>query len=200
MRKTLVSSGVFVVFFIFVLLSDCARDLSEYDVLMQPQINTIPEQKMIAIEVKGDPNEVAGVAFKALYKMYFRLKKDVKDLEMKVAPRARWPISFDTPKSEWEGIFGLPIPEAVNELPEIGEDLPEVKIDYWEYGEVAEILHIGPYSEETTTIEKLHKFIADRGYEISGYHEEEYLKGPGMFGKGNPKKYKTIIRYPVEKK
>jgi len=131
---------------------------------------------------------------------YFKLRKQVKDLEMRVAPRARWPISLDTPKSEWVGIFGLSIPETINELPEIGENLPEVKIDYWEYGEVVEILHIGSYSEEEPTIEKLYKFIADSGYEISGVHEEKYLKGPGMFGKGNPKKYKTIIRYPVEKK
>ena len=55
-------------------------------------------------------------------------------------------------------------------------------------------------SKETPTIEKLKKFIDNNGYKIIGAHEEEYLRGPGMFFKGNPNKYWTIIRYRVEKK
>jgi len=43
-------------------------------------------------------------------------------------------------------------------------------------------------------------FIEENEYKVTGAHEEEYLKGPGMFFMGNPKKYQTIIRYPVEKK
>ena len=54
--------------------------------------------------------------------------------------------------------------------------------------------------DETPTIEKLKAFINERGYEISGDHEEEYLKGPGMFFKGNLNKYRTIIRYELVKK
>jgi len=59
---------------------------------------------------------------------------------------------------------------------------------------VAQILHIGPYSEEGATVERLHKFIADSGYEIAGVHEEEYLTKP------EAKVQKTIIRYPIKKK
>ncbi len=33
----------------------------------------------------------------------------------------------------------------------------------------------------------------------TGEHEEEYLKGPGMFGTGGPEKYLTIIRYRLKK-
>lgn len=85
-------------------------------------------------------------------------------------------------------------------MPAQKKDLePRVKIEYWEYGQVAEILHIGSYSEESPTIERLHQFIKDSGYKIVGDHEEEYLKGPGMFFKGNPAKYRTIIRCRVEK-
>ncbi len=43
------------------------------------------------------------------------------------------------------------------------------------------------------------KFIKAQGYEVIGVHEEEYLKGPTMFSKGDPKKYVTIIRYRVKK-
>ena len=61
-----------------------------------------------------------------------------------------------------------------------------------------DMLHTGPYSEETLTIQKLRDFIASSGYEIIGEHEEEYLHGPGM-PPGSPKDYYTIIRYRVRK-
>ncbi|MEI6846186.1 MAG: MerR family transcriptional regulator, partial [Candidatus Firestonebacteria bacterium] len=60
-------------------------------------------------------------------------------------------------------------------------------------------LHLGAYSEEVPNIEKLKNFIKAGGYKITGDHEEDYLKGPGMFGPGNPKKYLTLISYQVEK-
>ena len=58
---------------------------------------------------------------------------------------------------------------------------------------VAQILHKGPYSAEWPSIEKLHRFIAEKGYRIVGPHEEEYLTRPDV------KVPKTIIRYRVKK-
>ena len=60
-------------------------------------------------------------------------------------------------------------------------------------------MHIGSYSTETPTIEKLHKFIKDQDFVIADLHEEEYVKGPGLFSKGNPNAYLTIIRYGINK-
>lgn len=193
MKKVLIlmtALGMLVLFF------GCARDLSEYQYLKEPQIHIKPGQKMLVVEVQGDPNVVGKEAFSTLFKTFYKIKRKEKGLKG-AAPRARWPKPLDTPKDEWVGIWGLPIPESVETLPAQKESVYEVKIEYWEYGEVAEILHIGPYSEETPSIEKLHQFIKDSGYEIVGTHEEEYLKGPGMFFKGNPAKYQTIIRYRV---
>jgi hypothetical protein len=64
----------------------------------------------------------------------------------------------------------------------------------WEYGTVAQILHLGPYDQETKTIERLHQFIMANGYEIAGPHEEEYQSKP------DAKVIKTLIRYQVKKK
>jgi len=98
------------------------------------------------------------------------------------------------------GIYALPLSVSVSTLPVLGNNAdPEVTIEHWEYGEVAEILHVGSYSAETPTIENLYTFIKEKGYRIAGPHEEEYLRGPGMFSAGNPEKYQTIIRYRVEK-
>ncbi|HEY4761815.1 MAG TPA: GyrI-like domain-containing protein [Thermoguttaceae bacterium] len=163
---------------------------------LTPQIKEMPDQKMLEYRVEGDPNIVGGKAFGMLYQAYYSLKEV--DKAKNITPRARWSATFtETPKDKWIGIYGLPVPNSVSSLPQ-GAD-PNVKISNWKYGTVAEILHVGSYLEERPTIEKLHNFIKASGYKISGYHEEEYVKGPTTFSKGDPKKYLTIIRYPVEK-
>ena len=95
----------------------------------------------------------------------------------------------------------MPVPDSVGSLPEQAASASGLRAELatWEYGQVAEILHVGPYSEEEPTIRKLLQFVKDSGYATTGEHEEEYLKGPGMFGTGGPEKYLTIIRYRLKK-
>ncbi len=167
------------------------QDLSQYEKLKDPQIHKMPEkQKMLVVEKKGDPNVTAGEAFQALFSTFFKLPG-----ARMAPPRARWLNTFTDPRNEWVGLYALPLQDSVDSLPAGAEG---VKIDFWEYGEVAEILHVGPYSEETPTIERLLVFVADQGYEIAGPHEEEYLKGPESGPDSS--KYMTIIRYQVRKK
>lgn len=198
MRKVLITTLTILI--ISVIVFSCAHNLKEFEYLKKPQIRTIPRQKMLVAEVHGDPAIVSSEAFSALYKTIYSLKRTVKGLEV-APPRGRFPSPPNTPRNEWIDIYGLPIPETIETLPaQKKETVPNVRIEYWEYGEVAEILHIGSYSEEGRTVQKLIQFIKDNGYKIIGAHEEEYLKGPGMFGKGNPAKYQTIIRYRIEKR
>lgn len=174
-------------------------DLSQFEHLREPGITTKANERMLVVKASGDPNVVGSDAFGLLFKLYFRIKGAQRGPKQP-APRARWPESLDTPASEWVGYYGMPVPEHVSELPahEAGAGL-EVELTTWEYGQVAEILHVGPYSEEQPTIERLKAFIEESGYEITGDHEEEYLKGPGMFVKVRPEDYTTIIRYRVRK-
>ncbi len=167
------------------------QDLSQYDKLKNPQIRKMPDkQKMLVVEKKGDPNVTAGEAFSTLFSTFFKLPG------AKMAPpRSRMLNPPTDPRNEWVGLYALPLPDSVDSLPAGSEG---VKIDYWEYREVAEILHVGAYSEETPTIEKLLAFIAVQGYEIAGPHEEEYLRGPESGPDSS--KYMTIIRYQVRRK
>jgi len=171
-------------------LSLGAQDFSQYEKLKAPQISTKPNQKMLVVEAKGDPTAVAKDAFTKLFGSYFKLPG-----AKMAAPRARWIADFAGPREDWIGFYALPLPDSATALP---EGMEGVKIQEWEYGEVAEILHIGSYSNETLTIEKLHAFITSHGYEISGPHEEEYLKGPGMVSDSSD--YWTVIRLQVRKK
>ena len=187
-KKTTVS--LVSVLFVVSLVWTQYQDLSQYEKLKDPQIRKMPDQqKMLVVEKIGDPNIAAGEAFSKLFSTFFKLPG------VKMAPpRARWLNTLTDPRNEWVGLYALPLPESVDSLP---AGVEGVKIDHWEYGEVAEILHIGAYSEETPTIEKLIAFVADQGYEIVGPHEEEYIRGPESGPDAS--KYMTIIRYQVKK-
>ncbi len=199
-KLILIVLGILVVLVVFSVLGFLwlmrGPDLSAYESLREPRISTMASQRILVVELKGDPNQVGGKAFGALFKTFYQLKGVPKG-GSPPAPRARWPLPLDTPKGEWIGIYGMPIPATVEALPEKTD--PLVKIGTWDYGTVAEILHVGPYGEEAPTVGKLAAFLAQQGFQVIGDHEEEYLRGPGMFGKGDPRKYYTIIRYRVTK-
>ena len=163
----------------------------------EPQILEMPPQKMAVVHAKGAPDKVFPQFMPALYGSVYTLKFDLKKKGLptfKVSGlRARYPDAHLVPKEEWTHIIGLPIPEDTTSLSQKVPNV-EVKIENWEYGTVAQILHIGAYDQEGPTIDRLHKFIEENGYEIAGVHEEEYLTSP------DAKVQKTIIRYPVKKK
>jgi len=64
--------------------------------------------------------------------------------------------------------------------------------DFFE-GRCAQVLHIGPFSEEGPTIERLHQFINARTSR-TGKHHEIYLSD---IRRAAPAKWKTIIRQPM---
>lgn len=190
MKNRVFASVVFLCVMSPLVIQIGAQDLSQYASLKEPQIRQMPDQKMLVVESKGDPNVAGQSAFGLLYKTFFSLPG-----ARMAAPRARWLNFASAPKNEWAGLYALPLADQVTTLP---PGSGGARIEVWKYGEVAEILHVGSYGEETPTIERLHKFNKDKGYEIAGPHEEEYLKGPGIAA--NPAEYWTIIRYQVKKK
>jgi hypothetical protein len=63
-------------------------------------------------------------------------------------------------------------------------------------GRCAQILHVGPFSEEGPTIQTLHDFIRNNGYAVRGLHHEIYLSNPS---RTPPERWNTIIRQPIAK-
>ena len=162
-----------------------------------PQIIQMLPQKMAVVTGKGAPDKVFAELMPALYGSVYTLKFDLKKQGLptfKVCGlRARYPDADIAPQGEWAHIIGLPVPEDVSSLP---QKVPEVQValETWQYGTMAQILHIGAYTEEEPTVERLMAFIDENDYEVSGVHEEEYLTSP------DAKVVKTLIRYPVKKK
>ena len=153
---------------------------------------------MLVVEAEGDPNVVAASAFKLLFSTYYKLD-GVSRLARAPAPRARWTDPESTPKDQWVGQYALPVPDSVEAPPASAETGLRTVVSMWRYGDVAEVLHLGPYSTEKDDIERLLQFISAQGYREVGEHEEEYVRGPGMFFAGDPDSYLTIIRLRVEK-
>ncbi|MCP5051193.1 MAG: hypothetical protein GY940_28770 [bacterium] len=198
--KTMRVLIVFVVISVIPLFSMArGQDLSSFEELKEPRIITKKNQKMLVVEAKGDPNIVGVKGFGLVFRLYYTMKETPKGMFLPT-PRARWPVSLDSPKSEWIGLYALPVPDNAAVLPQ-HETEPGIKasLTTWEYGDVAEILHVGPYDKEQPTVKRLKDFVKQQGYVIIGDHEEEYIKGPTMNSKGDPDKYMTILRYRVKK-
>ncbi len=139
-----------------------------------PQLRELPDQHMAVLESFGDPAEVAPDVVPRLYAA-----------ARTPAPlRARWPNAQLAPKDEWIGRWALPIADGVTEL-------EGALVEDWEYGQVVEIVHEGPYETEHESVAKLQAFAAEQGLELVGPHEEEYLTPPGA----DPQR--TLVRYRV---
>lgn len=165
--------------------------------LQTPQISTRPAEKMLVVKAKGDPRTVGAMAFGLLFQLYYQIPESAKGPQQ-AAPRARWPVEFDQPRDEWVGLYALPVPESVSVLPgHTAQPGLEVMLSMWDYGEVAEVIHIGPYDQEESTLKRLRDYVEGEGYQLAAEHEEEYIRGPTMAGPGNPDQYITILRYRI---
>ena len=69
-----------------------------------------------------------------------------------------------------------------------------MRFESFKEGTVAQIMHIGPFSEEGPTIEKVHSFIKEGGHKLSGQHHEVYLSD---IRRAVPEKWRTIVRLPM---
>jgi len=175
-------------------------DLSQYEHLKEPQITKKSDSRMLVVTASGAPSKISGKAIGVLFKYYYKLDSEYR-VGKHPAPIARWPVSLDTPQEQWVGKFALPVSENLKTIPtEWKEEGATLAVETWHYGDVAEILHVGPYDREKATVDRLHDFVKKQGWVISGVHEEEYVKGPGWIFAGDPENYYTIIRYPVKKR
>ena len=188
-----------------------------------PVLVDVPELGYLMIDGKGAPEETADapttefqqtfqVLFPVVYTIKFRLKRD--GLVMPLMPLdALWftgpdgGFDMNVPPAEWgwrvltivsDDVTPAIFDEAVEEVRRKKGDLDllgRLRFERWREGRSAQIMHIGPYSEERPTIERLHAFIAAHGLRQRGAHHEIYLGDPR---RGDPAKLKTILRQPVE--
>jgi hypothetical protein len=153
---------------------------------------------MLVAEMKGDSSKTGDIAYGALFTVHGKMREKIKNMENPNL-RARYLSPPGTPLNEQLSIYGLTIPENAVTLPELKTDpAMNIRIEYWESADVAEILHIGPYTEISASINKLIEFINKNEYAIAGPTEMEFIVYAGMVPL--PEQYQTMIRFPVNKK
>jgi effector-binding domain-containing protein len=184
------------------------HNVEKYAFLTTPRITTLPEMQVIEAPFSTSTEGLKEV-FNYLFKVYFKIQ-GVPKLPWKIPPAmARYENKLDVNMPEqdiakiladikWHGAAALPLPSKITSLPKVPHEQLSAQLSRWPHKEIAEILHKGPYENETATIRKLHRFLEKTGYRINGFHEEVYLRGPGLPW-NTPEKFVTIIRYPVQK-
>ena len=178
----------------------------------------VPTMHFLMVDGKGDPNttpafaEAVEALFAVAYTVKFMVKKGPQALDYGVMPlEGLWwaddMAAFKHPqdKSQWLWTMMLMQPAFITQeivataLAEVKKKKNPIALDRLRFepfteGRCAQILHIGPFSEEGPTIEKLHQFIDTRG-KRTGEHHEIYLSD---IRRAAPEKWKTIIRQPLE--
>jgi len=74
--------------------------------------------------------------------------------------------------------------------------LDRLRLERFREGLSIQTLHVGPYSEEPATIERMKAFARENGLVSHGRHHEIYLGDPRRTA---PEKLKTVLRQPVQR-
>ncbi|HEY3421785.1 MAG TPA: GyrI-like domain-containing protein, partial [Methanocellaceae archaeon] len=72
----------------------------------------------------------------------------------------------------------------------------KIRFECFGEGLSAQVMHVGPFSEEGSTVKRLHDFIEQSGYRLCGKHHEIYLSD---IRKVAPERMKTVIRQPISR-
>ena len=177
----------------------------------------VPDMNYLMVDGQGDPNtskafsDAVETLFAVAYGVKFMVKKGPLAIDYGVMPlEGLWwaddmaEFSVED-KSNWKWTLMIMQPDFVTREMIDGAisnvrkkknlaAISKVRFDALSEGKCAQILHVGPFSEEGPTVEKVHQFIGSRGKQI-GKHHEIYLSD---IRKADPAKWKTVIRHPMQ--
>jgi hypothetical protein len=184
----------------------------------EPVFVDVPSMQFLMVDGAGDPNtakdfqETIGALYGVAYTVKFAAKKEgIRNVLVMPLEGLFWTEGKDTlvpeDKGHWHWTLMLMEPdvvtrklfdESVRQLRERKNPpkLSKVRLERWREGKAAQILHIGPYSAEQPTIERVRAFIRESGYRVSGKHHEIYMGDPR---RSAPEKLKTVIRLPASR-
>lgn len=190
----------------------------------QPVIVDVPGFQFVTVEGAIEPGMEPGTspsfaaALEALYGISYTLKFTSKQrtqdpIDYGVMPlEALWWIEqgeFDIRIKDnwcWRAMIMQPdhitmemFDEALAKLRKKrdgGAGLDLLQFGRFEEGTAVQVMHLGPYSEEPATLDRMRAFAEAQGYRLHYLHHEIYLGDPR---RGTPDKLKTVLRHPVER-
>ena len=192
----------------------------------RPAIITVPAFNFIAVRGNGNPNDPDGEYSKALNMLYgiaYTIKMSKKSdyridgyFDYVVPPLEGFWWQDGTEgvdyahKENFRWISVIRLPDFVTKKDfdwAVAEATRKKKVDFskvefltMEEGLCVQCMHTGSYDSEPATVQLMHKYAQDQGYELDfsdkRLHHEIYLSDPR---KVDPDKNKTVIRHPVRK-
>ncbi|MFX1451511.1 MAG: GyrI-like domain-containing protein [Promethearchaeota archaeon] len=177
----------------------------------------IPEMQFLMIDGIGSPGDSQEYldSIAALYPVAFKTKflSKAKGRDYVVPPleglwwadnmedfkdgnRDKWKWTMMIMQPNWinQDIINEAVENTLITKPELKKTIATLRLEKFREGKAAQIMHLGPYSEEGPTVKKLHNFIKAQGGTFDGYckkHHEIYLSDPR---KAKPENMKTVIR------
>ena len=175
----------------------------------------VPVMNFLMVDGEGDPNnsqeyaEAVEVLFQVSYALKFVVKKSDLAIDYGVMPLEGlwWADDMTTfsveDKGSWKWTMMIMQPAFVTEemvnktIRDVEKKkkpaaISKLRFEAFAEGRAAQIMHIGPFSEEGPNVAKVHAYIAEHG-QLSGKHHEIYLSD---IRKADPAKWKTVIRQP----
>lgn len=179
----------------------------------------VPQMRFLMVDGQGDPATSVAYqeAVETLYALSYALKFAIKDeerVDCAVMPlEGLWWVDEEGAaledilenRNKWKWTSMIMQPEWVTEgrvertlasVEKKKKGLPalrRVRFEPFHEGRAAQVMHVGPHAEERPTIERVDRFIEERGARMRGKHHEIYLTDPIHTA---PKKNKTVIRHP----
>ncbi|MBP3707453.1 MAG: GyrI-like domain-containing protein [Clostridia bacterium] len=194
----------------------------------KPGIVKIPKMNYIAVRGKGNPNDENSEykdSIGLLYAIAFTIKMSYKGthkidgyFEYVVPPLEgfwwqegnRKTIDYKS-KDKFNFISIIRLPDFVTKkdfdwaileaTKKKKQDFSKVEFLSYDEGMCVQCMHIGPYDNEPETINLMHQYMMENGYELdindTRFHHEIYLSDPRRC---DLSKLKTVIRHPIRKK
>jgi hypothetical protein len=185
----------------------------------RPALVDVPTLRFLMIDGSGDVGgarfrESMGTLYALAYPVKFAAKKRL-SLSYPVMPSEGLYWDPDggpgtEPSSQGAAAWRLMIllPDAVSaefvdevrEKVRVKKRLPllgDIRVQTFSEGTSVQILHVGPYADESPTVRLLFEYADKAGYDPAGSHHEIYLNDPS---KTAPEKLKTVLRYAVRKR
>lgn len=190
----------------------------------EPEIISVPSIRFALIDGEGDPNgEGFGFDTAALYAFSYAVKMSYKskDIPLGFYDYTVFPLEGEwdlidkskpiTDKSNFRYRIMIRQPDFLtaelfirflNAAKEKKTDkktlisLDKIKFAEIEEGMCCQMMHIGPFSDEPLSFERMERFCREKGYKrMFMGHREIYLSDPR---KTAPEKLKTVLRFRIE--
>ncbi len=105
-----------------------------------------------------------------------------------------WQAMIMQPEHITSGMFDAAVAKLRKKRP-APASLDLLRFEPYEEGKCVQMMHLGPYRDEPSTVDRMRVFATSQGYRLSLRHHEIYLGDPR---RGDQSNLKTVLRYPVE--